>query len=132
MIFRKKLNIMHFNYLLSFTARSIQLGAVLIAMALHVFAAERLSPMDFSDEIGQLWVAENYVGIEVRVDEVYSAYPDFIPAIVVASFVDGVFRGKIYESQEKISVIKEFLDEYTEEVNSKFVEAISVLLDMAN
>ena len=95
-------------------------------------AVERPSPEAFSEEIGLFWYEEKYEELEARVDEVYGAHPDFIPAIIAASFVDGVFLGRIYDSREKLILVKEHIDEDPEEFDHIFVLGVNALMEMAD
>lgn len=93
-------------------------------------AVERPSPEDFSDEIGQHWAQLEFEDLELRVDVVYAAHPDFIPAIIAKSFVDGVFSGKIYEARDKLVRVTQHVDEDPEDFEERFVIAVHAVLAM--
>ena len=90
----------------------------------QLFATEPPSPVDVAYTASNLWISSNLTGFAEFSTNLYASYSNYVPAIILSSFHDGIFNGDLSTMAEKLDRVQEYVD-YSP---SNYTEAFTGLL----
>ena len=97
-----------------------RLFIVIFIMAVsQLLADDPPSPVVVASTASNLWMSSNFTGLAEYTTNLYASYPDYVPAILLSSFYDGIFKGDLSATTSKLFLVQEFVNyapnDYTEE-----------------
>ena len=100
--------------------------AVSIMATSQLFAEEPPSPADVANTASNLWMSSNLTGLAEYTTNLYASYPNYVPAIILSAFHDGIFKGDLSAMTTKQYRVQEFVNfapsNYTEEFTDLLAE----------
>ncbi len=92
----------------------------------QLFADEPPSPVDVANTASNLWMSSNLTGLAEYTTNLYASYPYYVPAILLSSFHEGIFKGDLSAMTTKQYRVQEFVNfapsNYTEEFTGLLAE----------
>ena len=71
-----------------------------------IMAQEPPTPLEVANSVSNLWIGQNFSGMNTYVTNLYNTYSNYMPAILAASFHDGVYLGKMSQAFDKLARVQ--------------------------
>ena len=72
----------------------------------NMMAQEPPTPLEVANSVSNLWIGQNFSGMNTYVTNLYNTYSNYMPAILAASFHDGVYLGKMSQAFDKLARVQ--------------------------
>ncbi|MGI6495053.1 MAG: hypothetical protein ACOX5G_03015 [Kiritimatiellia bacterium] len=79
--------------------------ALLFALA-NAMAQKPPEPIEVANSVSNLWMAQDFSGMSTYVSNLYNTCSNYVPAILAASFHDGVYLGKLSQAFDKLARVR--------------------------
>lgn len=79
---------------------------VLFLLAVSLLSANPPTSSEVSSQVSSLWQSSQIAQLDVYITDLFTQNPNYVPAIVAASFHDAVFEGKLTSAKSKLESIK--------------------------
>lgn len=81
-------------------------------------------PAEVANTVSNLWISSQIAELGAYIESMYASHPDYVPALLAASFFDTVYRGRLSDASNKLDRVQRAVAESPE----SFSEAFRVLL----
>jgi len=78
----------------------------LFLISCSVWAQNPPEPLEIANTVSNLWIGQNFSGMNTYVTNLYNTYSNYMPAILAASFHDGVYLGKMSQAFDKLARVQ--------------------------
>jgi len=75
-------------------------------LAAGMLSAQPPTPSEVSSQVSSLWQSSQIAQLNVYITNLVTQNPNYVPAIVAASFHDAVFEGKLASAKSRLESIK--------------------------
>jgi len=72
----------------------------------NMMAQEPPTPLEVANSVSNQWIEQDFVGLNTYVTNLYITYSNYVPAILAASFHDGIYLGKMSQATNKLARIQ--------------------------
>ena len=78
----------------------------LVLFSVTLFAQELPTPSTVANTVTNLWICQNFTGLNSYVTNLYASAPNYAPAILASIFHDIIFLGKMSRATDKIARVQ--------------------------
>lgn len=79
---------------------------LLLFASANIMAQELPTPLEVANSVSNLWIGQDFSGLNSYVTNLYAAHSNYVPAILAASFHDGIYLGKLSQATSKLSRVQ--------------------------
>ena len=72
----------------------------------NIMSQEPPTPLDVANNVSNLWIGQDFSGLNSYVTNLYSTHSNYVPAILAASFHDGIYLGKMSQATNKLARVQ--------------------------
>ena len=72
----------------------------------NIMAQEPPTPSEVANSVSNLWIGQDFSGLNSYVTNLYATYSNYVPAILAASFHDGIYLGKMSQATSKLARVQ--------------------------
>lgn len=77
--------------------------ALLLYASTNTMAQEPPKPSEVANSVSNLWIGQDFSGMSTYVTNLYNTCSNYVPAILTASFYDGVYLGRLSQAFDKLA-----------------------------
>jgi hypothetical protein len=85
------------------------------------------SPSEVSSVVNSKWLAGDFNDLDSYITGLYSSFPNYIPAILAASFHDAVYEGHLSDAMQKVNQVKQWVTQNPVGINEDFTFQLSMV-----
>ncbi|MEJ2647231.1 MAG: DUF2341 domain-containing protein [Sedimentisphaerales bacterium] len=79
------------------------------------------SPSEVANTVNNKWLSRDFNDLDTYITNLYSSFPDFIPAILASSFQDYVYKGHLSDAMQKFNQVKQWVEQNPGVVSEDFI-----------
>jgi hypothetical protein len=116
----RKSNISFITFIITFFSFNL--------MSVNVFGTEHPPlPSEVANTVNSKWLARDFNDLDSYITNLYSSFPNYIPAILASSFHDFIYEGHLSDAMQKFNQVKQWVEQNPGVVSEDFISQMFVL-----
>lgn len=100
----------------------------MFALMTNMSFAQAPTPTQVSSQVSSLWQNNQITQLDQYITNLIDQNPNYVPAIVAASFQDAIFKGKLTSAKVRLDSIKTDSDANAGKYNDDFLSSLGGLI----
>jgi hypothetical protein len=85
------------------------------------------SPNEIASQVSSKWLARDFNDLDSYITNLYSSYPNYIPAILASCFQDFVYKGHLSDAMQKFNQVKQWVEQNPGVVSEDFITQMYII-----